>query len=273
MDNISKIISQFKVAPGSAVNLGKFPTDATPGVTQAEAEAEMPLLIRKMDKLQQRLYAEGKKALLVVIQAMDTGGKDGLIRHVFGLLNAQGVRVSSFKVPTKLELSHDYLWRYHLEVPPFGMIGVFNRSHYESLLVERVRKLAPKEALKRRYDEVNTFEQYLTDSNTTVLKFFLHISKAEQKRRIEERLRDPDKNWKFSPSDIAERELWDDYQDAFEKVLSRCSTRAAPWHIIPSDHKWYRTWLAANITLQTMRGMNCKFPPAFPGIENVTVPD
>jgi len=273
MDDISKLIKRFRVAPGSAVNLAKFSTDATPGVTQAEAEAEMPGLIRKMDKLQQRLYAEGKKALLVVIQAMDTGGKDGLIRHVFGLLNAQGVRVSSFKVPTKLELSHDYLWRYHMEVPPFGMIGVFNRSHYESLLVERVRKLAPKEALKRRYDEINTFEQYLTDSNTTILKFFLHISKAEQKRRIEERLRDPDKNWKFSPADIAERELWDDYQDAFEKVLARCSTHAAPWHIIPSDHKWYRTWLAANITLQVMRGMNCKFPPAFPGIESVTVPD
>lgn len=273
MDDIKTVIDKFTVKPGKTVDLKKYRTDATTGATQERAEAEMPGLLKTMDKLQQRLYAEGKKALLVVVQAMDTGGKDGLIRHVFGTLNAQGVRVSSFKVPTKEELSHDYLWRHHKEVPPAGMIGVFNRSHYESLLVERVRKLAPKDALKRRYGEINAFEQFLTDSGVTILKFFLHISKAEQKRRIEERLRDPDKNWKFSPADIAERELWDDYQDAFERVLTRCSTPAAPWHVIPSDHKWYRSWLAAHITARAMRGMGCKFPDAVPDIGKITIPD
>ncbi len=273
MDKIKTIIEKFQIAPGKDVDLKKFKPHVTPGIAQAEAELEMPVLIEKLDKLQQRLYAESKQSLLVVIQAMDTGGKDGLIRHVFGPLNVQGVRVTSFKVPSKEELSHDYLWRYHKEVPPFGMIGIFNRSHYESLLVERVHKLAPKEALKRRYDEINAFERYLTASNVKILKFYLHISKEEQKKRLEERLKDPDKNWKFSAADIAERKLWPDYQEAFEKLLSRCSTKEAPWYVIPSDHKWYRSWLVATITGLTMHNMDCKFPKAEEGIDKIKMPD
>ena len=273
MDNIKAVIEKFRIAPGTNVDLQKFKPHATPGISQAEAELEMPPLIARLDKLQQKLYAEGKQSLLVVIQAMDTGGKDGLIRRVFGLLNAQGVRVASFKVPSKEELSHDYLWRYHKEVPSFGMIGVFNRSHYESVLVERVHNLAPKEALKRRYDEINAFEKYLSDSNVRVLKFFLHISKDEQKRRLEERLKNPAKNWKFSEADIAERKFWLDYQKAFEKLLSQCSTKTAPWYVIPSNNKWYRSWLAGVITERVLLEMNCKFPKAAPGIEKIKVPD
>jgi len=225
-----------------------------------DAEAQTALDIQAIAELQNRLYAESKRALLVVLQATDTGGKDSTIRKVLGPINPQGVRVTSFKAPSSIELAHDYLWRIHQAVPAKGMIGVFNRSHYEDVLIVRVHGLARKEAIEQRYDQINDFEKHLTENGVTVLKFFLHISKDEQKERLQARLDDPSKHWKFNPGDLEERQHWDDYQDAFEIALSRCSTRNAPWYVIPADRKWHRNAVVARMIRRKLEDLDPRYP-------------
>ena len=225
-----------------------------------EAEAGTADDIAAIAELQNRLYAEGKQALLIVLQATDTGGKDSTIRKVLGPINPQGVQVTSFKAPSSVELAHDYLWRIHQAVPARGMIGVFNRSHYEDVLIVRVHDLAPLEKVEQRYDQINDFERHLAENDVTIVKIFLHISKEEQKERLQARLDDPSKHWKFNPGDLKERARWDDYEAAFELALSRCSTKHAPWFIIPADRKWYRNAVIARVIRRTLEDMNPQYP-------------
>lgn len=236
-----------------------------------EAKAQVLEMQERLADLQEVLYAGAQRALLVVLQAMDTGGKDSTIRHVFGPLNPQGVRVTSFKAPTSVELAHDYLWRIHRAVPPQGMIGIFNRSHYEDVLIVRVHELAPKSEIAKRYGQINAFEKYLAQNRVTVLKFYLHIDKDEQKERLQSRLDRPDKHWKFNVDDLAERKLWRRYAGAYEKMLNECSTRHAPWYVIPANRKWYRDWVITRIVLDTMRDMDLRYPDAESGLDEVVI--
>jgi PPK2 family polyphosphate:nucleotide phosphotransferase len=255
------IDSPFLIKPGKKVRLDKISTaDTKPFKGKEDAEKASAKNLEKLDKLQDVLYAEAKQSLLVVLQAIDAGGKDGTIEHIFSGVNPQGCQVASFKVPSTTEKAHDFLWRYHAATPARGMIGIFNRSHYESVLVERVREFAPKPVWKKRYDHINHFEQMLADEGTTILKFYLHISKKEQAERLQARLDDPKKNWKFNPSDLEERKLWDDYRDAFDDAIEKCSTEAGPWYVIPSDHKWFRNWAISDIIVRTLEAMNPKYP-------------
>lgn len=217
---------------------------------------------KAIDALQDRLYGEGKRALLVVLQGIDTSGKDGTVRGVFNKCGPLGVRVTPFGKPTDIELAHDYLWRVHAAVPRRGHIGVFNRSHYEDVLVGRVRKLAPPEAIAQRYDQINAFEKHLTENGTTILKFMLHISKDEQRERLQARLDEPAKHWKFNPGDLEDRKLWDEYQRAYEIVLDRCSTAYAPWRVVPADKKWRRNAIIAQVVHETLDRMNPQYPAA-----------
>lgn len=248
------------------MSLADIDPSRTPGLAgpkaeeRAAAEANLATDIVALQDLQYRLWAEGRRSLLVVLQGMDSAGKDGVIRHVFGPLNPQGVGVAGFKQPTPEELGHDYLWRVHRQTPARGRIAVFNRSHYEDVLVVRVHELAPKPVWKRRYDEINAFEKLLADNGTTVLKFFLHISKTEQRERLQARLDNPDKRWKFSTGDLEERKRWADYQEAYEDVLSRCSTDHGPWFVIPADRKWYRDWAIASIVRGALEEMDPRPP-------------
>jgi PPK2 family polyphosphate:nucleotide phosphotransferase len=221
-------------------------------------------LTTRLRDLQELLYAEGKHRILMVLQATDTGGKDGVIRHVFRTVNPQGVKVSSFKAPSDSELAHDYLWRIHRETPARGEIRIFNRSHYEDVLVVRVRNLVPEEVWQRRYQQINDFERMLTEEGTTIVKFYLHISRAEQAARLQDRLDDPAKHWKFSPGDLAERKHWDAYQEAYEAMLSRTSTAWAPWYVVPSNSKWYRNLVIARLLVETLEGLGMSYPePSF----------
>ena len=256
-----KVMKQLFVRSGQKVSLKKTDTGDTPGIkSNASAAEKLPDMLAELRQLQYRLFAENKRSILVVLQAMDAAGKDGLVRSVFSGFNPQGGRVTPFKSPSAEELDHDFLWRIHKEVPPKGEIGVFNRSHYEDVLIVRVHKLVEKSVWMARYEQIRVFEKLLTDSGVTVVKFFLHISRQEQKERLLARLDNPERNWKFSESDLAERKYWDDYQAAYEEAIGRCSTPEAPWYIIPSDHKWYRNWAVAHILLRTMRDMKLKFP-------------
>ncbi|MEM8948298.1 MAG: polyphosphate kinase 2 family protein [Pseudomonadota bacterium] len=263
-DKDEPVIDRYRLPTNKKkVSLKDFDTrDKSCFPERDDAEASAADDIDAIAELQNRLYAEGKQALLIVIQATDTGGKDSTIRKVLGPINPQGVRVTSFKAPSKIELAHDYLWRIHQAVPPKGMIGVFNRSHYEDVLIVRVHGLAPKDAIEQRYDQINEFERNLSENGVTILKFFLHISKDEQKQRLQDRLDDPSKHWKFNPGDLKERERWDDYQDAFEIALSRCSTRHAPWFVIPADRKWYRNAIIARIIRRTLEDLDPSYPDA-----------
>ncbi|MCC8190890.1 MAG: polyphosphate kinase 2 family protein [Planctomycetes bacterium] len=272
MKKMSRILSAMRFDKKGAVDLAAIDTGSTEGV--ADKERSLELLRYNCDELaswQYKLYAEAKRGLLLVFQAMDTAGKDGVIRKVFGPLNPQGVVVTPFKQPSSLEAAHDYLWRVHSQVPAKGMVRIFNRSHYEDVLVHRVRKLTPRDALEKRYGQINDFERYLTENDVVILKFFLHISKDEQKRRLESRLKQPDKRWKFSVGDIEERKLWGKYQDAYQLVLERCSTKYAPWYVIPADHKWYRDWAVSEIVLHTLRELHPEFPRAQPGLDDLVV--
>ncbi|MEO6211793.1 MAG: PPK2 family polyphosphate kinase [Gemmatimonadaceae bacterium] len=232
-------------------------------------DADDNTLEKKMDKLRTRLgelqnafYAESKRSLLVVLQARDAGGKDGTIRRVFSSVNPQGCSVTSFKAPSHAELAHDYLWRVHSAVPAHGMIGIFNRSHYEDILAVRVHKLAPKKVWNARYDQINDFERYLTENGVTILKFFLHVSKEEQRVRLRERLTDESKNWKFQEADLAERDLWADYTAAYADIFRKCSTKYAPWFIVPADRKHARDYLVLEKIVSTLEHMNPKYPEA-----------
>jgi PPK2 family polyphosphate:nucleotide phosphotransferase len=256
------------------VHLKDYDPAYTGGFDDEDAvKAQLEKDIERLIDLQELLYAGAERSVLIVIQAMDTGGKDGLIKHVFRGLNPAGVAVTSFKRPSEEELAHDFLWRIHQHVPRKGMIGVFNRSHYEDVLVVRVHNLVPKSLWKRRYDQINEFEELVHENGTVILKFFLHISKDEQKRRLEDRLNEPHKHWKFNPGDLKERERWDDYMEAYEAALSKCHTEHAPWHIVPANHKWYRNYVVTKTIVDAMEAIDLKYPPAAEGIGGVVIPD
>jgi len=256
-----KIHKQLVVKPGTRVRLSRHDPDETFGFNDRNKAADLLAEnIERMAGLQYRLYAEGRRALLIVLQAMDAGGKDGIIRHVMSGLNPQGCRVTSFKVPSAEELAHDFLWRIHKAVPGRGEIGVFNRSHYEDVLIVRVHGLVPKAVWSDRYDQINRFEEILARNNVVIRKFFLHVSKDEQRERLEARLKDPEKNWKVNPKDFDERRLWGDYMEAYEEALTRCSTDHAPWFVIPANRKWFRNLAVSSIIRETLEAMNMKFP-------------
>lgn len=255
-------MERYRVKPGKRVDLGEWdPNDksAYKG-DKDDGRDELLDINERLEALQELLYAENKQRILIVLQAMDTGGKDGTIRHVFDGVNPQGVRVASFKKPTSQELRHDYLWRVHKQVPGDGEIVIFNRSHYEDVLVVRVHELVQKDVWSKRYDHINEFERMLADEGTTILKFYLHIDLIEQKERFQARLDEPDKNWKFNPGDLDERKLWDQYINAYEDVLSKTSTKWAPWYIIPANRKWYRNLVIGSIIVDTLEGLDMRFP-------------
>jgi PPK2 family polyphosphate:nucleotide phosphotransferase len=264
--------SPYLVRPGKKLKFAdRSPDDTGPFKDKADALDETTKNTEKLADLQNVLYAESKQSLLVILQAIDAGGKDGTIRHVFSGVNPQGCHVTSFKAPSDLEKSHDFLWRIHAQVPHKGMIGIFNRSHYESVLVERVKKLVPRDIWSKRYDHINAFEKMLSDEGVTILKFFLHISKEEQKHRMMARLDQQSKNWKFNPDDLADRELWDQYMEAYEDAMEECSTSYAPWYIVPANHKWFRNWLVGDILVRTLKSMDPKYPDPPEGLEKIKV--
>lgn len=264
--------SPYRVEPGKKVNLSKWSTDST-GDFKEKEDAKDPTKknIERLIELQERLYASASHAVLIVLQAMDAGGKDGAIEHVFSGVNPQGCNVTSFKVPTHLELAHDYLWRYHMACPPRGMMGIFNRSHYESVLVERVKNIVSKEVWSERYEQINEFERMLISEKTLILKFFLHISRKEQKKRLQARLDDKAKRWKFDPSDLTERKHWDEYTEAFEDALRNCSTDEGPWFVVPADHKWFRNWVISDTIVRAMEKLDMKLPPPPGGVDKLKV--
>jgi PPK2 family polyphosphate:nucleotide phosphotransferase len=265
---------RYRIEPGERVSLATIDPDQSEHYRKKkEVAKELEKQRRRIQGLQARLYAENARGLLIVLQAMDTGGKDGTIKHVFSGVNPQGCRVSSFKTPSAEEANHDFLWRYHKSAPARGRIGIFNRSHYEDVLVVRVKSLVPEEVWRRRYDQINDFERNLSNDGISVLKFFLHISKDEQKRRLQSRLDNPDKRWKFSSADIKERAFWDDYQAAFEDALTNCSTEHAPWYVVPANKKWYRNLVVARTIADTLAALDPHFPPAEEGLELVEIPD
>jgi PPK2 family polyphosphate:nucleotide phosphotransferase len=252
---------KFRVQPGEKIDLDAIDADFKPkGMDREDAEEEFRDLTDELRDLQHLMYAEDRRSLLIVLQGRDAAGKDGTIRHVFGPLNPQGTRVTSFKVPSKEELAHDFLWRCHKAAPKRGTVGIFNRSHYEDVLVVRVHDLVPKEVWSKRYDHINAFEGLLADSGTVTLKFYLHIDREEQLERFKKRIDNPRKNWKISDSDYSERPYWDAYTEAFENALSRCSTDIAPWFVIPANRKWARNLVVADIVAETMRGLGMRFP-------------
>ena len=255
-------MKKYGLEPGTDVNLGDWDPDDTSGFdgNKKESRAALEDLKEKLAKLQEILYAEHKHKVLVVFQAMDTGGKDGTIRHVFQGLNPQGIRVANFKAPTAIELDHDFLWRIHKETPSRGEIVIFNRSHYEDVLIVRVHELVPEEVWKQRYDHIKHFEKLLAEEGTTILKFYLHISAEEQKERLRARLEDPSKHWKFNPDDLKERQCWPEYMQAYEDALEQTSTERAPWYIVPADKKWYRDWVIANVILETLQSLKMEYP-------------
>ena len=256
-----KSVSKALLAQGEKPKLSDWDPRATPGADDREdAEARLVPNLEKIDELQYALYAEGQRSLLIVLQGMDTSGKDGVIRKVMTAFNATGTRVTSFKVPTAEEAAHDFLWRIHNAAPARGQVGIFNRSQYEDVLVVRVHELVPEKVWSRRYAEINDFEKHLHDHGTRILKFFLHLSRDEQKERLLARLDDPDKHWKFSEGDLAERTHWKDYQAAYTDVLAKCSTKIAPWYVVPADRKWYRDFAISEIVAEALTDMD-PMPP------------
>jgi PPK2 family polyphosphate:nucleotide phosphotransferase len=257
---MKKLLGELVVMPGAKFKLDKFDPGDTFGYDKESAGDHLSKNLKRLSSLQYRLYAEAKRAVLVVLQGIDAGGKDGTIKHVMSGLNPQGVTVTSFKVPEGPEKRHDYLWRVHNAVPEWGTMGIFNRSHYEDVLVVRVHNLVPKEVWSSRYDEINDFERMLSNSGMKIVKFLLYISKDEQAKRFQERIDNPRKNWKFSPADLKEREYWDDYMDAYQDMLQKCSKKHAPWYVIPANNKWFRNLAVAQILCDTLDGMDLKFP-------------
>jgi PPK2 family polyphosphate:nucleotide phosphotransferase len=266
-------MEHYRIKPDSKVNLDEHDPDDKRAfdISKSEGEDLLPKLNKKMEAMQELLYAEGKQKLLIVLQAMDTGGKDGVIRHVFEGVNPQGVKVAAFKAPTPEELAHDYLWRIHKHTPGRGEIVIFNRSHYEDVLVVRVHNLVPEEVWRRRYDHINAFEKQLADEGTTILKFYLHISKDEQKERLQERLDTPEKRWKFATGDLAERKLWPEYMKAYGEMLSRTSNAWAPWYVIPANRKWYRDLVISRIIIDRLQSLGMKYPEPKEDLSGVVI--
>ena len=261
---------RFLVKPGQDMDLSHVdPSYTGKSESKASTKKEMAELSQKMCDLQGLLYAEGRHSLLICLQALDAGGKDGTLVHVFGAMNPLGTRVHAFKVPTEDELRHDFLWRVHTRTPGRGEVVIFNRSHYEDVLIVRVHNLVPKSVWSKRYDLINEFEKNLTEAGTTILKFFLHISKDEQLRRFKKRLDNPDKNWKVNEADYEERKHWSEYMKAYEEALSKTSTERAPWFVIPADHKWFRNLAVASIVVDAMESLGMKRPSATADIEAI----
>jgi PPK2 family polyphosphate:nucleotide phosphotransferase len=253
---------RWRVEPGKRVRLESIDPSSTPGAPGGKAEtvATLPPFHERLAALQERLWAEHRRSLLVVLQALDAGGKDGTIRHVFRGVNPQGTRVTSFKVPVGEEAEHDFLWRVHRAAPATGEIGIFNRSHYEDVLAVRVLGLVPGEVWKARYDLINAFERTLDHAGTTIVKIYLHISKEEQRRRLQARLDNPDKRWKFSAADLEALRHGDEYREAYEDAFEKTSTEIAPWYVIPADRKWYRNWVVSRILVKTLGTMDPRYP-------------
>jgi PPK2 family polyphosphate:nucleotide phosphotransferase len=262
-------IQQFRIAPGQRVRLKDFDPAYTGKYDKKDAGKKLEVLCNKMNDLQQRLFAERKRSVLICLQALDAGGKDGVIKHVIGCMNPDCCRVANFKEPTQQELAHDFLWRVEAQTPAKGEVAIFNRSHYEDVLIVRVHNLVPKSIWSRRYAQINDFERRLVANGTHLLKFFLHISKKEQLQRFEQRLDDPAKLWKISEADYTEREHWDDYLRAYEDALARCNTADAPWFVIPADHKWFRDLAISEIIVSTMQAMDFQLPQPTVDIEEI----
>jgi PPK2 family polyphosphate:nucleotide phosphotransferase len=253
---------RFLIKPGERVRLDRIDPSDTSAFEGKKKDGlkEVDTLVKSLDPLQEVLYAEHKHKVLIVLQAMDTGGKDGTIRRVFEGVNPQGVRVAHFGVPTQEETDHDFLWRIHAQAPERGQMVIFNRSHYESVLAERVHGLVPKEVWKPRYQEINEFERMLTEEGTTILKFYLHIDKEEQMKRLQERLDDPTKHWKFSSYDVRERRFWGEYMKAYQDVLEKTSTQWAPWYLVPSNHPWFRDLVISSVIVEQLKGLGMRYP-------------
>jgi PPK2 family polyphosphate:nucleotide phosphotransferase len=251
---------RYKVQPGTKVSLRDWDPADIDGHQKDSCQSNIVTLNQELSRLQERLYADGRHRVLVVLQAIDAGGKDGTIRNVFTGVNPQGVTVTSFKAPTTVDRARDYLWRVHLNVPPNGQIGIFNRSHYEDVLIVRVHGLVPKSVWRKRYEHIRAFERMLHDEGTTIVKFFLHISKDEQRKRQQARIDDPTKRWKFAPADLDERKHWDAYQQAFEAMLSETSAPHAPWYVIPANKKWYRNMVVSQVLVDTLDRLNLHYP-------------
>ncbi len=266
-------MKRHRLAPGKPVDLAKLDPGSTAGFRGGKSAAAPQLaeLTERLETLQELLWAEHEHKVLVVLQGMDTAGKDGTIRHVFEGVNPAGVRVAAFKTPTPEELAHDFLWRVHPKVPGRGELVIFNRSHYEDVLVVRVHELVPKKVWEPRYEQINAFEKLLADTGTTILKFFLHIDKDEQRERLQARVDDPRKRWKFRRGDLEERKLWDDYVAAYEDALARTTTEWAPWHVVPANKKWYRNLVVATVLVETLERLMMRYPPAEEGIEGLQV--
>lgn len=267
-------IDALRVPPGKNLRLDDIDPRSTPewsGDDKEAGRARVAELNARLEELQELLYAEGKQRVLVVLQAMDAGGKDGTIRHVFDGVNPSGVRAPSFKKPSSKELAHDYLWRVHQQVPGDGEIVIFNRSHYEDVLVVRVMDLVPEKRWRKRYEHIVDFERMLHDEGTTIVKIYLHISKDEQRERLQDRLDRPEKNWKFEPGDLDMRARWDDFMAAFEEALEKTSTAVAPWYVIPADRKWYRNIAVLEILVQTLEGLDMSYPDPAPGLDQITI--
>lgn len=261
----------YCVKPGSRLNLDRCDPDDTGEYKKTDqgkekAKAMTAELTGRLGELQERLYANGTRSVLIVLQGMDTSGKDGTIRSVMSGVNPQGCKVVAFKAPSSEELGHDFLWRVHQKAPSKGQIAIFNRSHYEDVLITRVHGWVSDKVVKQRFDQIKEFEELLYESGTTILKFFLHISKVEQKERLEERIRDPEKRWKFNEGDLEERKLWKNYMDAFEDMMAATSTNHAPWYIVPANRKWYRNFVVAGLAVEALEDMKLKTPPAPAGI-------
>lgn len=266
-------MNRYRILSGTRVTLADWdPNDKSEfPLSKQKARQYLRELNTELEALQELLYAEHKHQVLIVLQAMDTGGKDGTIRHVFEGVNPSGVKVASFKVPSKEELDHDYLWRVHKQTPGKGEIVIFNRSHYEDVLVVRVHNLVPEKVWRKRYDQINDFERLLSEEGATILKFYLHIDKAEQKTRLLARRDDPLKRWKFSLGDLEERELWPDYTKAYEETINQTSTEWAPWYIVPSNRKWYRNLIIARIIIETLKNLDMKFPQPQDNIDQIII--
>jgi PPK2 family polyphosphate:nucleotide phosphotransferase len=267
----SSLRERLRIRPGAKVHLSDIDPDATHGRDKATAADELQAGLDRLTDLQDRLWAEQEHPVLIILQGIDAAGKDGSVRHVMTAFNPMGCTVTSFKVPTPIEMAHDYLWRVHQRAPAKGEIAIFNRSHYEDVLVVRVHDLVPKRVWSRRFDQINAFEELLTSSGTTILKFFLWIDRDEQAERFQARLDDPDKRWKFRIGDLAERKRWDDYVAAFEDVLERCSTAAAPWYVIPSNRKWFRNLAIADIVADTLDELDPRYPPSTEDLTGIRI--
>jgi PPK2 family polyphosphate:nucleotide phosphotransferase len=266
-------VKSYRVQPGSSVNLKKWDPEDRSGFkgSKVRGEAKVLQLTTRLETLQEMLYAEHKHKVLIVLQGMDSSGKDGVIQKVFEGINPQGVEVVNFKQPTPIELDHDYLWRAHQRVPAKGEITIFNRSYYEDVLAVRVHNLVPAKVWQRRYTQINNFESILAEEGLTIIKFFLHIDPAEQKERLQARLDEPNKRWKFNPLDLKERKLWADYTKAFERVLSKTSTTYAPWYIVPANSKWYRDLVIASVLVETLSGLKMRYPAPQAGLAKVVI--